>query len=253
MKHSIHQSKSRQPDVIYLDNHLLIVNKAAGVLIQEDRTGDTDLLSLARRYIKDEYNKPGNVYLGLVHRLDRPVSGVVCFARTSKAASRLSAQFRQSRVKKRYMAIVEGYCEKSGTLQHYLLKEASRIRIVRSQHAKAKKAVLNYRTLHSKNNTSLLDIDLLTGRPHQIRVQLAETGHPILGDLRYGARNIFDGRNLALHCFSLGFEHPVKKSWIQSVVQPPPVWQGYYDNEIDRLIHETGGDFESNRDRNGDS
>ncbi|MBD3386117.1 RNA pseudouridine synthase [candidate division KSB1 bacterium] len=247
------QNKNNQLDVIYLDNHLLIINKAAGVLIQEDRTGDIDLLSLARRYIKDKFNKPGNVYLGLVHRLDRPVSGVVCFARTSKAASRLSAQFRQNRVKKRYVAIVEGHCEKSGTLRHYLLKEASRVRIVRPQHAKAKKAELNYRSLHNKKNTSLLDIDLLTGRPHQIRVQLAETGHPILGDLRYGARHVFDGKNLALHCFSLGFEHPVKKNWIQTVVQPPAVWQEYYKKEIDRIIDETGGEFENNRNRDENS
>ncbi len=236
-------------EVVYMDNHLLILNKAAGQLIQEDKTGDIDLLTLGKHYLKKRFNKPGNVYLGLVHRLDRPVSGLVCFARTSKAAARLARQFRQNRVKKQYLALVEGKCVSSARLEHYLVKKSSGVIVVPPHHARAKKARLHYTSLRN-NKTSLLHIDLLTGRPHQIRVQLSEIGYPILGDLRYGANQTFDGKNLALHCYCLGIQHPVKKEWLQKVTHPPHSWNGYYEHEINQCINR-GGKIESDCNRHG--
>lgn len=220
-------------DIRYLDNHLLVVVKPAGLLVQEDATGDPDLLTLGKAFLKEKFDKPGNVFLGLVHRLDRPVSGVVVLARTSKAASRLSDQFRRRASEKRYLALVEGRLEGEGTRTDWLAKIDRRVRIVNEGHPKGKRAELKWRALatdrRKSGDVSLVEVELITGRAHQIRVQLAALGVPILGDLRYGAEREFDGRNLALHSYRLEIEHPTKREAMPFSALPPPTWNGYFD------------------------
>ncbi len=223
-------------DLLYLDNHLLVANKSPGLLAQGDETGDADLLSLARDFLKKKFSKPGNVYLGLVHRLDRPVSGIMVLARTSKAAARLSTQFRINTVHKKYIALVEGTCQGHGLCADHILKENRIVRIVGQSHPKALCAEMSWKSVAQKNNVSLLDVTLKTGRPHQIRIQLAHMGFPVLGDLRYGAKEQFDGKNIALHCYCLGLEHPVKKEPMNWLVKPPPAWNGIFEKETSRLI-----------------
>jgi RluA family pseudouridine synthase len=227
-------------NIQYIDNHILVLVKPAGKLVQADETGDTDILTSIKSYLKKKYDKPGNVYLGLVHRLDRPVSGLMVLARTSKAAARLAQAFRNSKVSKRYIAIVEAVCNRKGTLEHYIYKKNRHVKIVPANHPKGKPARLTYQCISSQSK-SLLDIDLETGRPHQIRVQLADINWPILGDFRYGATTPFDGRNLALHCYQLGFVHPVRKTWMQWRVPPPSSWNGYFDNDIQKFMNRNGG------------
>lgn len=227
-------------NVLYTDNHLLVVVKPAGVLSQADRTGDEDLLTQGKHFIKQEFDKPGNVFLGLVHRLDRPVSGVMVFARTSKAADRLSRAFRERTIEKRYIAVVEGRLIGSGEREDWLLKEHGRVRTVEASHPGAKRAVLYWKSLTNENGRSLVEVNLLTGRPHQVRVQLAALGHPIMGDLLYGARSEFDGRNLALHAYSLGFEHPVRKEPMRFAAMPPATWRGFFEQEIRGFVDEAG-------------
>ncbi|MGI9175912.1 MAG: RluA family pseudouridine synthase [Rhodothermales bacterium] len=219
-------------DVRYLDNHLLVINKPAGVLVQEDHTGDPDLLSIGKAYLKERFDKPGNVFLGLVHRLDRPASGVMVFARTSKAASRLSQAFRERTPEKRYLALVEGRAVGGGTLVDHLVKEDRQVRIVRPDYPKAQRAELTWRALEERKGLTLVEVKLKTGRPHQIRVQLAHLGFPILGDLRYDARRELDGRNLALHCYCLGLEHPTQKEWMAWEAPPPATWEAAFGAPI---------------------
>lgn len=209
--------------VIFLDNHLLVVSKPAGQLVQGDRTGDRDLLTEAKEFVKRKYDKPGAVYLGLVHRLDRPASGVIVFARTSKAAGRLSGQFKNRTVSKRYVALVEGRLQGSGTCEGYIAKIHERPKIVEANVQGAKHARLAWRATACDRSTSLVDVDLHTGRPHQIRLQLSEMGHPIVGDLRYGAATEFDGKNLALHSYSLALDHPTRKNRM-SFTDTPREW-----------------------------
>ena len=215
-------------DVLYLDNHLLVVSKPPGVLTQADRTGDPDLLSAGKAYLKERFDKPGNVFLGLVHRLDRPASGVMVFARTSKAASRLSRAFRERTPEKRYLALVEGHCTGAGTLLDVLVKEDRHVRVVEAGHPKGQRAELRWRALEQRGGLSLLDVELKTGRPHQVRVQLAHLGFPILGDLRYGARRKLDGRNLALHCYRLALDHPTRKERMAWEAPPPATWEAAF-------------------------
>lgn len=226
-------------EVLYLDNHLLVVNKPPGMLVQEDATGDLDLLRLGKRFLKDRFDKPGSVFLGLVHRLDRPASGVVVLARTSKAAARLSDQFQRRTPEKDYLALVEGSCAGAGIRRDRLAAAAGgTVRLVAGD--AGKRAELQWRNVGERDGLSLLAIRLKTGRKHQIRIQLAAMGHPILGDFRYGASRELDGRNLALHCYRLGVIHPTKKEWMSFSAPPPPSWGGFFDVEVEQVLRSAG-------------
>ena len=192
-------------NIIYEDNHLLVVEKPINIPTQEDNTKDKDLLTILKEYIKEKYNKPGNVYLGLVHRLDRPVGGIMVFARTSKAASRLSEQVRNKTFKKTYNAVVIGNIENTGKLKDYLLKDEKR-NIVKVDE-KGKEAILNFKKLNFKDNMSLVEINLETGRSHQIRVQMSHHGYPIFGDQKYN-KNAKVGEQIALFAKKIEFVHP---------------------------------------------
>ena len=200
--------------VIFEDNHIIVVEKQPNIPSQSDKTGDIDMLTLVKQYIKEKYNKPGNVYLGLVHRLDRPVGGVMVFAKTSKAASRLSEQVRQKVFKKKYLAVVDGKIEnENGTLEDYLYKdERNNIsKVVNKEKKNAKLAKLDYKVLayNEVKYLSLVEINLHTGRHHQIRVQLSNFGHSIFGDQKYGTRG--QGKQIALWAYELTIEHPITK------------------------------------------
>ncbi|MBR5341221.1 MAG: RluA family pseudouridine synthase [Erysipelotrichaceae bacterium] len=192
--------------VIYEDNHLLVVEKPVNVPMQEDSSKDEDLLSLAKAYIKEKYQKPGDVYLGLVHRLDRPVGGVCVFARTSKAASRLSDQIRKNTFHKEYLAVVEDNGLKdSDRFEDRLLKDP-KTNTVRVD-PKGKEAILDYEVLKRKDNLALVKVDLQTGRPHQIRVQFSSRNHPLWGDQRYNKKAVI-GQQIALWSHLIEFDHP---------------------------------------------
>ncbi len=212
--------------VIYEDNHIIVVEKTPNIPSQADKTGDMDMLTLVKNYIKEKYNKPGNVYLGLVHRLDRPVGGVMVFAKTSKAASRLSEQVRTKSLKKIYLAVVDGKVEKAkGTLEDYLYKdERNNIsKVVNSNKKNAKLAKLDYEVLkyNEVKDLSLLKVNLHTGRHHQIRVQLSNFGHSIFGDQKYGTRG--KGKQIALWAYSLTIIHPTTKEEMTFEDLPEPV------------------------------
>lgn len=193
--------------VIFEDNHLLVIEKPVNIPMQEDNSKDEDLLSLCKEYIKEKYNKPGNVYLGLVHRLDRPVSGVCVFARTSKAASRLTKQIQDHTFKKQYLAVVEDNGLKdSDHFEDYLLKD-SKTNTVRVD-KNGKLAILDYEVLKRKDNLALVKVDLKTGRSHQIRVQFSSRNHSLWGDQRYN-KNAIVGQQIALHSHSISFNHPI--------------------------------------------
>jgi len=218
-----------QPEILYTDNHLLVIGKPAGFLSQGDITGDSDVITWCKLYLKETYNKKGNVYAGLVHRLDRPASGVMVIARTSKAASRLTAQWKRRVPVKRYLALVEGKVEGSGSWVDHIVKVDRRASIVSNGHPAGKKAILSYSVISSGDGLSCLDILLETGRPHQIRLQCSSRGFPILGDLRYGSERLFDGRNLALHAYSLELEHPVKLEKMEFIWKKPLLkWEALY-------------------------
>ena len=211
--------------VIYEDNHIIVVEKKPNIPSQSDKTGDIDMLTIVKEYIKEKYNKPGNVYLGLVHRLDRPVGGIMIFARTSKSASRLSNQVREKIFKKEYLAVVDGKPEpKSGTLEDYLYKdERNNIsKVVKKEKKNAKLAKLDYELVkyNEIKNLSLLKINLHTGRHHQIRVQLSNFGHSIYGDHKYGKRG--KGKQIALWAYKLTIEHPITKEKMEFVDYPEP-------------------------------
>lgn len=213
-------------DVLWDDNHCLAVNKPARVLTAGDETGDVSLLDQAREYVRVKYNKPGNVFIGLVHRLDRPVSGVVLFARTSKAAARLSEQFRTGSVEKTYQALVEGQPPaQEGLLTDWLWKDRAQnvVRRAAADEPGARESVLRYRRLKSARGLTLLEITPETGRSHQIRVQLASQNMPIYGDRKYGAREAFGGA-IALHAARLTFEHPVKRESVTLDAPRPMAW-----------------------------
>lgn len=209
--------------VIYEDNHILVVNKTAGILVQGDKTGDKSLLDLAKKYIKDKYQKPGEVFLGLVHRLDRPTTGVIVLARTSKALSRLSQQFKERVPKKIYRAIVSGTPEAKTTLEHYLRKNPLKNKSFHypKNTPNTKKAVLHYRSVKQLKSYHVLDIELETGRHHQIRAQLAAVGLHIKGDLKYGAKRPNKNGSIHLHARSLTLIHPTKKEEMTFLAPTP--------------------------------
>lgn len=215
--------------VLYEDNHIIIVSKEAGEIVQGDKTGDTPLSDVVKQYIKEAYAKPGNVFLGVVHRLDRPVSGIVVFARTSKALARLNEMFRQGEVEKTYRAIVRDTPpEPEATLTDWLVRnEKQNKSYVSAPETKgAKKAVLDYRTIGRSDHYSLLEINLHTGRHHQIRCQLAHIGCPIRGDLKYGARRSNPDGSISLCAHSVRFVHPISQKPIHVVAPLPadPLW-----------------------------
>ena len=226
-------------DVLYLDNHLLVVHKPAGLLAQADHTGDPDLVSEAKAFLKQRFDKPGNVFVGLVHRLDRPVSGVMVLARTSKAASRLSEQFREREPDKRYLAAVEGRLIGEGEQEDFLLKDGQRGVVTRVKATKpgAKRARLRWKALNVDGKKTLVEVQLLTGRAHQVRVQLAGLGHPIVGDRKYGSALAFDppglapgARAIALHAARLAFEHPVRREPMAFSARPE--WGGLFSATV---------------------
>ena len=208
--------------VLYEDNHLLVVEKPANVPVQADASGDEDLLTACKEYIKEKYQKPGEVYLGLVHRLDRPVGGVMVFARTSKAAARLTEQFSAHKAQKRYAAVVEGSAPPEGRLTDWLLKNESTntTSVVKEGTPGGKLARLSYRTLAREKGLSLLDVELQTGRPHQIRVQLSHSGFPIRGDQRYNP-DAKVGEQIRLWAYALTIAHPTLKEPMTFYALPP--------------------------------
>ena len=220
--------------VLHLDNHLLVVSKPAGMLVQGDATGDADLVTLAKAYLKRRFDKPGRVFVGLVHRLDRPTSGVVVLARTSKAASRLSDQFRRRAVEKRYLAVVGGRLEGAGRRVDWLAAGGGGVAVAAESAPGAKRAALAWRSLARDGGRTLVEVGLETGRKHQIRVQLAALGAPIVGDIRYnGAAEPFaDGRGIALHAYRLAFEHPTRREPLAFTAPPPLAWAGWFDREV---------------------
>ena len=217
-------------EVIYEDNHIIIVNKQSGEIVQGDKTGDRPLSDIVKDYIKEKYQKPGAVFLGVVHRLDRPVSGLVVFARTSKALTRLNKMFAEGEVHKTYWAIVRNAPRTSeGTLEHWLVRneKLNKSYAYDTEKPNAKKAILKYRAIGRSDNYTLLEVRLLTGRHHQIRCQLATMGCPIKGDLKYGAPRSNPDGSISLMARRVEFIHPVSKEPI--VVEAPvpndTLWQ----------------------------
>lgn len=227
---------SKQLDVLYEDNHLLVVNKQAMLPTMGVADDQPSLIKIAKEYIREKYNKPGNVYLGVVSRLDAPVTGVTLLARTSKAASRLSADFRDRKTRKIYWAVVNGVLpEETDTLEHYLRKD-DRHRKMHVTHADcpdAQLARLSYRVLKKSAESSLLEIQLETGRKHQIRVQLAKLGFPIIGDRKYGSERPFS-QGIALHARELGVDHPTLGQSMTFTAPVPKYWKT--DPELASLI-----------------
>lgn len=210
--------------VVYEDNHIIIVNKTASEIVQGDKTGDTPLSDTVKEYLKEKYQKPGNVFIGVTHRLDRPVSGLVLFAKTSKALSRLNEMFKRGEVKKTYWAVVKNRpAQEEGTLSHWMVRNEKQNKSYAYDKEKpgSKHAILDYRLIAASDNYFLLEVNLKTGRHHQIRCQLAKMGCPIKGDLKYGfARSNPDG-SICLHARRISFIHPVSKEQI-TVEAPLP-------------------------------
>ena len=217
-------------EIVYEDNHLIIVNKACGEIVQGDRTGDEPLVETLKQWIKEKYQKPGNVFCGVIHRIDRPTSGLVVFARTSKGLSRMNELFRKGEVHKTYWAIVQNRPPKqTDTLTHYLVahEKGNRTEVFDAPKEGAQKAVLKYRLIAEGERYHLLEVELLTGRKHQIRAQLSHIGCPIKGDLKYGARRSNPGGGISLQSHRICFQHPVSKLEIDitAPTPPQPLWQ----------------------------
>ncbi len=222
-------------EVLYEDNHIIIVSKTVNEIVQGDKTGDATLMDSVKAYIKDKYNKPGEVFIGLPHRLDRPTSGIVVFARTSKALARLNEMFRNGDVKKTYWAITANKPpQEHGTLEDYIRKneKLNKSFIVKKESKEAKRAVLNYNVIATSDRYFLLEIDLLTGRHHQIRCQLANIGCPVKGDLKYGYPRSNPDGGLSLHARRVKFVHPVSKIDIDITAPVPDetLWN-FFENQ----------------------
>ena len=222
--------------VLYEDNHLIVVNKSVSEIVQGDKTGDTPLCDTLKQWLKEKYAKPGNVFVGVTHRLDRPVSGAVVFAKTSKALTRLNEMFRKGEVRKSYWAIVQQAPEREADeLTHYLVRNEKLNKSVAydAPRPDAKQAVLAYRTMARGDKYTLLEVELKTGRHHQIRCQLAKIGSPIKGDLKYGARRSNPDGGISLHARRITFVHPVSKQLIDIVAPVPddPLWR-YFEQTV---------------------
>ena len=218
--------------VVYEDNHIIVVNKTSSEIVQGDKTGDTPLSETVKSYLKEKYNKPGNVFIGVTHRLDRPVSGLVVFAKTGKALARLNEMFRNGDVKKTYWAIVkECPKETEGELVHYLVRNEKQNKSYAydKEVKNSKKAILHYKLIGHSQNYYLLEVDLKTGRHHQIRCQLAKMGCPIKGDLKYGAQRSNPDGSICLHARRVRFVHPVSKELIDLTAPVPEgnLWNGF--------------------------
>lgn len=219
-------------NVLYEDNHMLVIEKPINVPTQKDNSQDLDLLSILKEYIKKKYNKPGNVYLGLVHRLDRPVGGIMVFAKTSKCASRLSEQIRNHQFEKSYYAVVSGLIEKEGVYIDYLSKNKKN-NIVEIDKKSGKKAILSFKRIAYKNNLSLVNINLQTGRPHQIRVQFSSRNHPLYGDHKYNKKCALNSQ-IALFSHQISFFHPISKKKVVFSLELPSFYPFnlFKDNKI---------------------
>ena len=210
--------------ILYEDNHLIIVNKSCGELVHSDITGDVSMEQMVKDYLKKKYNKPGDVFLGVVHRVDRPVSGIVIFARTSKALARMNQLFQEKQIKKKYWAIVKNLPpDETGTLIHYITRDTKKNRSYAhlNERGGSKKAVLHYRCIASSDRYHLLEIDLETGRHHQIRSQLAAIGCPVRGDLKYGFPRSNPNGGISLHARQIFFKHPVREQEINLTAPLP--------------------------------
>ena len=221
--------------VLYEDNHIIVINKASSEIVQGDRTGDKPLSEMVKEYLKEKYNKPGNVFCGVTHRLDRPTSGIVVFAKTSKALTRLNKMFRDDEVDKVYWVIVQNRpASDRGTLTHYLIKDSKRNKSTayNTERKNTKKAVLHYSLINQSENYHLLEVKLETGRHHQIRVQLAKIGSPIKGDLKYGAARSNRDGSISLHARGISFIHPVSKEKVDITAPVPDdnLWKVFEKN-----------------------
>ena len=218
--------------ILFEDNHLIIINKYPSQIVQGDKTGDEPLSEQIKKYLKKKYNKPGNVFCGVVHRLDRPVSGIMILAKTSKAASRLSLQFAEHKIEKYYLAWVEGSCDKERVLENYLIRKEKKC-LVSQDKINGKWASLQYHRVTIKENKSLLLIRLNSGRHHQIRCQMAESGHPVLGDTLYGSQTSWKSGKIALHAWKIIFTHPVKKEKNEFSLNPD-FWPKPYNELVQK-------------------
>jgi 23S rRNA pseudouridine1911/1915/1917 synthase len=223
------KSTTKNIEILFEDNHIIVVNKKSGDLVQGDKTGDAPLSDILKNYIKTKYNKPGNVYLGVVHRLDRPTTGIVIFAKTSKALERLNKMLRDKKIDKTYWAIIKNKPQKEkDTLINYLRKNPKNntATVFNKETKDTKKAILHYKVAKSLDNYHLLEIDLETGRHHQIRSQLAHINCPIKGDLKYGFNRSNKDAGIHLHARKINFIHPVKKVSIEIIAPTPkdPIW-----------------------------
>jgi 23S rRNA pseudouridine1911/1915/1917 synthase len=218
--------------IIFEDNHLLVINKDAGVLVQGDKTGDTPLSDLAKAYVKEKYQKPGEVFMGVIHRIDRPVSGLVLMARTSKALERMNEQFKNREIEKKYLAIVRNRpVANAGNLVHWLIKnpETNVTKAYEKEVPNSMRSELNYKLIGELDGFYILEVNPITGRPHQIRVQLASMNCPIVGDNKYGYPRGNKDKSICLHAHSVKFMHPVKKEEMQLFAALPQdnFWQKF--------------------------
>ena len=216
-------------EVLYEDNHIIVVNKKAGDLVQGDKTGDKPLGEFVKSYLREKYNKPGNIFCGVIHRLDRPVSGAVIFAKTSKALTRMNKLFREKTIQKTYWAIVKKKPKSErGTRTNFLKKDTKKNKsfVYKKEIEGSKKAILHYQVIQKLDNYTLLEIDLETGRHHQIRTQLSHMGSPIKGDLKYGFDRSNKDGSISLHARKINFTHPVSKETISLTAPTPddPIW-----------------------------
>ncbi|MDF2865202.1 MAG: rluC [Clostridia bacterium] len=224
--------------IVYEDNHIIVVIKPSNIPVQADKSGDIDMLTIVKSYIKEKYNKPGEVYLGLVHRLDRMVGGLMVFAKTSKAASRLSEYIRNREFKKKYLAVVNGSITGSGEFKDYLVKDErlNMSKVVSSNVKNSKEALLEYTTIsnfkYMNREYSLVNINLKTGRHHQIRLQFANAGYPLYGDIKYGQKINKVGQNLALWSCYLSFYHPTKDEYLEFSCLPIDIAKVESNNEL---------------------